>query len=251
MVLPSLLQVFIRLLLLHFRVLASRLALDGQGRLVLRDNGKIVLPFEHFANAVMLKHMSGPHGLHLSLDATMRAVIDSYTIGRDNFGMEKEFIMEVVNSCPNPACRYYKSHLNPFDAATGAGVPHPAISGGSGPVSSGSTSSASNLSLEMADLAKSSQLMKQQQQQQQQLSHQQQLKGQQQQQQQHHLTNVLMQQNRALVAQQSLEKFKNLSAIEKQRMLAAMCPPTPAQASSNNSNPLSSESQLNTKSSQN
>lgn len=188
----------------------------------------------------MLKHMSGPHGLHLSLDATMRAVIDSYTIGRDNFGMEKEFIMEVVNSCPNPACRYYKSHLNPFDAATGAGVPHPAIA----PVSSGSVASASNLSLEMADLAKSSQLLKQQQQQ---LSHaqqqqqQQQLKGQQQQQ--HHLTNVLMQQNRALVAQQSLEKFKNLSAIEKQRMLAAMCPPTtPVQASSNNnSNPLSSE----------
>lgn len=188
----------------------------------------------------MLKHMSGPHGLHLSLDATMRAVIDSYTIGRDNFGMEKEFIMEVVNSCPNPACRYYKSHLNPFDAATGAGVPHPAIA----PVSSGSAASASNLSLEMADLAKSSQLLKQQQQQ---LSHaqqqqqQQQLKGQQQQQ--HHLTNVLMQQNRALVAQQSLEKFKNLSAIEKQRMLAAMCPPTtPVQASSNNnSNPLSSE----------
>lgn len=188
----------------------------------------------------MLKHMSGPHGLHLSLDATMRAVIDSYTIGRDNFGMEKEFIMEVVNSCPNPACRYYKSHLNPFDAATGAGVPHPAIA----PVSSGSAASASNLSLEMADLTKSSQLLKQQQQQ---LSHaqqqqqQQQLKGQQQQQ--HHLTNVLMQQNRALVAQQSLEKFKNLSAIEKQRMLAAMCPPTtPLQASSNNnSNPLSSE----------
>lgn len=188
----------------------------------------------------MLKHMSGPHGLHLSLDATMRAVIDSYTIGRDNFGMEKEFIMEVVNSCPNPACRYYKSHLNPFDAATGAGVPHPAIA----PVSSGSAASASNLSLEMADLTKSSQLLKQQQQQ---LSHaqqqqqQQQLKGQQQQQ--HHLTNVLMQQNRALVAQQSLEKFKNLSAIEKQRMLAAMCPPTtPVQASSNNnSNPLSSE----------
>lgn len=94
-----------------FRVLANRLSLDGQGRLVLRETGKIVLPYEHFANAVMLKHMTGPHGLHLSLDATIRSVMESYTIGRENFGMEKEFIVEVVQSCPNQACRYYKTHL--------------------------------------------------------------------------------------------------------------------------------------------
>lgn len=196
---------------------------------MLRDTGKIVLPFEHFANAVMLKHMSGPHGLHLSLEATLRAVIDSYSIGRDNFGMEKEFILEVVNSCPNPACRYYKSHLNPFDAAAAAG-PSAASA-----TTTGSSASAPNLSLEMvSDLAKSSQLLKQQQQQHQ--AAQQQMKGQ------HHLTNVLMQQNRALAAQQSLEKFNNLSALEKQRMLAAMCPPNQGQSNgSTNSNPLASE----------
>lgn len=48
--------------------------------------------------------------------------MESYTIGRECFGMEKEFIIEVVQNCPNPACRYYKSqmeltqkslHLNP------------------------------------------------------------------------------------------------------------------------------------------
>ena len=94
---------------IFFRVLANRLALDSQGRLVLRESGKIVLPFEHFANAVMLKHMSGPHGLHLNLDATIRAVMESYTIGRENFGMEKDFMIEVVQSCPSPACRYYKA----------------------------------------------------------------------------------------------------------------------------------------------
>lgn len=94
-----------------FRVLANRMTLDSQGRLVLRESGKIVLPYEHFANAVMLKHMTGPHGLHLSVEATVRAVIDSYTIGRENFGMEKEFIIDVVQSCPNPACRYYKNHI--------------------------------------------------------------------------------------------------------------------------------------------
>lgn len=98
-------------LLIIYRVLANRMTLDSQGRLVLRESGKIVLPYEHFANAVMLKHMTGPHGLHLSVEATVRAVIDSYTIGRENFGMEKEFIIDVVQSCPNPACRYYKNHI--------------------------------------------------------------------------------------------------------------------------------------------
>lgn len=54
--------------------MASRVGLDTQGRLILRENGKIILPYEHFANAVMLKHMNGPHGLHLGLEATVRAV---------------------------------------------------------------------------------------------------------------------------------------------------------------------------------
>lgn len=57
-----------------FRMMASRVGLDTQGRLILRENGKIILPYEHFANAVMLKHMNGPHGLHLGLEATVRAV---------------------------------------------------------------------------------------------------------------------------------------------------------------------------------
>jgi hypothetical protein len=58
--------------------MASRVALDGQGRLILRENGKIILPYEHFANAVMLKHMNGPHGLHLGLEGTIRAVSCSF-----------------------------------------------------------------------------------------------------------------------------------------------------------------------------
>jgi hypothetical protein len=61
-----------------FRVLASRIALDSQGRLVLRDSGKIILPYEHFSNAVMLKHLSGPHGLHLSMEATVRSVSQNF-----------------------------------------------------------------------------------------------------------------------------------------------------------------------------
>lgn len=98
----------------YLQVLASRIVLDSQGRLVLRDSGKIILPFEHFSNAVMLKHLSGPHGLHLSAEATVRSVMESYTIGRDNFGMEKEFIFEVLNTCPSSACRYYKGHMGTF-----------------------------------------------------------------------------------------------------------------------------------------
>ncbi|CAB0016995.1 unnamed protein product [Nesidiocoris tenuis] len=96
----------------YLQMMASRIGLDNQGRLILRENGKIILPFEHFANAVMLKHMNGPHGLHLGLEATLRAVMESYTMGRENFGMEKEFIVEVVSNCPNAACRYYKSQLD-------------------------------------------------------------------------------------------------------------------------------------------
>lgn len=60
------------------RMMASRVGLDTQGRLILRENGKIILPYEHFANAVMLKHMNGPHGLHLGLEATVRAVSNFY-----------------------------------------------------------------------------------------------------------------------------------------------------------------------------
>lgn len=37
--------------------------------------------------------------------------MESYTIGRESFGMEKEFIVEVVQNCPNPACRYYKNQM--------------------------------------------------------------------------------------------------------------------------------------------
>lgn len=165
----------------------------------------------------------------------MRAVIDSYSIGRDNFGMEKEFILEVVNSCPNPACRYYKSHLNPFEGGTGTGVPSTGVTGSNPSSSSGSPSvpPPSNLSLEIAtDLAKNSQLMKQQQLTQQQLKVQQQA---------HHLS--MLQQNRA--AQQSLDNFNNLSAMDKQRMLAAMCPPNGsgggAGGQGSNGNPLGSE----------
>ncbi|KAK0080012.1 hypothetical protein PV325_000536, partial [Microctonus aethiopoides] len=95
----------------YLQMMASRVALDAHGRLILRENGKIILPYEHFANAVMLKHMNGHTGLHLGLESTVRAVMESYTIGRECFGMEKEFIIEVVQNCPNPACRYYKNQL--------------------------------------------------------------------------------------------------------------------------------------------
>ncbi|KAK6645630.1 hypothetical protein RUM43_001910 [Polyplax serrata] len=95
----------------YLQMMAQRVTLDSQGRLVLRENGKIILPFEHFGNAVMLKHMNGPQGMHLGLEATIRAVMDSYTIGREQFGMEKEFIIDIVQNCPNGACRYYKSQL--------------------------------------------------------------------------------------------------------------------------------------------
>ncbi|CAB3375884.1 Hypothetical predicted protein [Cloeon dipterum] len=92
----------------YLQMLTSRITLDNQARLILRDSFKIILPFEHYANAVMLKHMNGPQGMHLGIDATIRAVMESYTVGREHFGMDKEFIVDVVQNCPNPACRFYK-----------------------------------------------------------------------------------------------------------------------------------------------
>lgn len=67
--------------------MASRVGLDTQGRLILRENGKIILPYEHFANAVMLKHMNGPHGLHLGLEATVRAVSIKGVCNKNNLNV--------------------------------------------------------------------------------------------------------------------------------------------------------------------
>ncbi|GAB0093451.1 uncharacterized protein DMENIID0001_085920 [Sergentomyia squamirostris] len=199
----------------YLQVLANRLALDSQGRLVLRESGKIVLPFEHFANAVMLKHMSGPHGLHLSLEATVRAVMDSYTIGRENFGMEKEFIVEVVQSCPNPACRFYKNHLGaPFidQQFPAAGMNPDFLSHMSQMANTGGAAGANDLpgmdkagagsqSVVAQAAAAAAKHAKSQSQHQQQIT-----------------AAIIQQQNRA-IAQQSLEKFGNMSALEKQRVL--------------------------------
>ncbi|KAK7867016.1 hypothetical protein R5R35_006878 [Gryllus longicercus] len=127
-------------------MMASRIALDSQGRLILRENGKIILPYEHFANAVMLKHMNGPHGLHLGLESTIRAVMESYTIGREYFGMEKEFIVEVVQNCPNPACRYYKNQLELSQKSLHLNVPtYIQESGGGNQVPSAAQEAAANL----------------------------------------------------------------------------------------------------------
>lgn len=82
----------------HFRALASKISLDSSGRLVHRDTGKIILPYEHFANAVILKHMAGPGGMHLSIDSTVKSVFDSYSCGKDNFGFDRDFIVEVTRS---------------------------------------------------------------------------------------------------------------------------------------------------------
>ncbi|XP_026480859.1 uncharacterized protein LOC113387707 isoform X2 [Ctenocephalides felis] len=193
----------------YLQVLASRVALDSQGRLVLRDSGKIVLPFEHFANAVMLKHMGGPHGLHLGIEATVRAVMDSYTIGRENLGMEKDFIVEVVQSCPSPACRYYKGHLNaPMGSTSNTFMtPEPPHT------PQNFTSDQFNMShlgaLSAVDLTGPMESPKG--------SHnasQTPNKGPAQQ-----ITAAIIQQQNRAIAQQNLEKFGALSSLEKQRVL--------------------------------
>ncbi|XP_032457705.1 uncharacterized protein LOC100498670 isoform X6 [Nasonia vitripennis] len=93
----------------YLQMLVTRIGLNSQGRLILRESGKLIIPYEQFGNAVMMKHLDGPHGLHLTAEGTIRAIIEHFTIGKENFGMEKEFIVEMVQNCPNPTCRFYKN----------------------------------------------------------------------------------------------------------------------------------------------
>lgn len=207
---------------------------------MLRESGKIVLPYEHFANAVMLKHMTGPHGLHLSVEATVRAVCESYSIGRENFGMEKEFIVEVVQSCPHPACRYYKTHLGSssgyMDAAFSAQsnvdflqhLPSQALLQQSAQQSSTVNTPGSIIDLTQLQQTQQSQHSSASAQLQQQRSqiaaaaaaaaaaekHMKMTPNPQ-----HQLTAAIIQQQNRAIAQQNLEKFNNMTSIEKQRVL--------------------------------
>jgi hypothetical protein len=67
------------------------------------------LPYEHWANAIFLKHCSGLQGMHLNLESTIKTVFDSYSCGKENFGFDRDFIIEVLNSCPSNSCRMNRS----------------------------------------------------------------------------------------------------------------------------------------------
>ncbi|KAL7028686.1 hypothetical protein ACKWTF_005952 [Chironomus riparius] len=95
----------------YLQVLASKIAIDASARLIHRESGKIILPYEHWANAIFLKHCSGIGGLHLNLDSTIKAVFESYSCGKDAFGFDRDFILEVLSSCPSNTCRF-----SPFKA---------------------------------------------------------------------------------------------------------------------------------------
>jgi hypothetical protein len=71
------------------------------------------LPYEHWSNATFLKHSSGPGGIHLSLDATIKSIYESYSCGKENFGFDRDFIVEVVASCPSNSCRFSNSFKGP------------------------------------------------------------------------------------------------------------------------------------------
>lgn len=52
--------------------------------------------------------MGGAGGMHLSIESTIKSVFESYSCGKENFGFDRDFIVEVVNSCPSSTCRYFK-----------------------------------------------------------------------------------------------------------------------------------------------
>lgn len=55
--------------------------------------------------------------MHLSMDSTVKSVFESYSCGKDNFGFDRDFIIEVVNSCPSSSCRYFKGQTVPHEYA--------------------------------------------------------------------------------------------------------------------------------------
>lgn len=57
---------------------------------------------------------SGPGGLHLNLESSIKTIFDSYSCGKENFGFDRDFIIEVLNTCPSNSCRLYKGQ-QPFD----------------------------------------------------------------------------------------------------------------------------------------
>jgi hypothetical protein len=103
-------------------MLVTKIALNNQGRLVLRENGKLIIPYEQFTNAIMMKHLNGPHGIHLSIESTIRAIMENFTVGKEFFGMEEEFIIDIIQNCPSPACRYYKTQIEFSQKSTSMGL---------------------------------------------------------------------------------------------------------------------------------
>lgn len=55
----------------------------------------------------------GPGGIHLNLDATIKSIFESYSCGKENFGFDRDFIVEIVNQCPSNSCRFTNSFKPP------------------------------------------------------------------------------------------------------------------------------------------
>jgi hypothetical protein len=72
---------------------------------------------------------SGPGGLHLNLESTIKAILvsvkihsrlihlkiarlskESYSCGKENFGFDRDFILEVLSTCPSSTCRFSSSY---------------------------------------------------------------------------------------------------------------------------------------------
>ncbi|KAG5681215.1 hypothetical protein PVAND_010669 [Polypedilum vanderplanki] len=93
----------------YLQALSLKIAIDSSARLVHRSDGKIILPYEHWTNAIFLKHCSGPGGIHLNLESTIKAIVESYSCGKENFGFDRDFIVEVLSTCPSSTCRFSSS----------------------------------------------------------------------------------------------------------------------------------------------
>lgn len=63
--------------------------------------------------------------MHLTMDMTIKSVFESYSCGKDNFGFDRDFIIEVVNSCPSSSCRYFKGQSVSYEQSSHQSFPPP------------------------------------------------------------------------------------------------------------------------------
>uniref|UniRef100_T1JF60 Mitochondrial-processing peptidase subunit beta n=1 Tax=Strigamia maritima TaxID=126957 RepID=T1JF60_STRMM len=88
-----------------FKSWAARLAIRPvDGRLIYKSTGKLIVPEEFFVPTIERKHSFNGQK-HLTLSQTIDAIMGEYSVGKREFGIDRDLIVAVVNHCSHPDCQ--------------------------------------------------------------------------------------------------------------------------------------------------